>query len=115
MPVAKIVGEFVGCAFDPPGFDLPVIPFDNARKVHQLTATNGIVKQMAPWTEPIGSVRAGNDRRKPFHGHKTAPGYAACELRFINTKETLAHLGVNSVGSDRVSGVRDPAAVEPNL
>jgi hypothetical protein len=58
MPAAKIVGEFIGCAFDHPGFNLPVIPFDNGGKVHQLTATNGIVKQMASWTEPIGSDRA---------------------------------------------------------
>ena len=60
------------------------------------------MKQMAPWTEPIGSDRAGNIRRKLFHRHKAAPGHAACELWFINTKKTLAHLGVNSVGSDRV-------------
>src|SRR5262245_8808625 len=115
MPAAKIVGDLVGCAFDPPGFDLPVIPFDNARKVHQLAATNGIVKQTPLWTEPIGSDRAGNVRRKPFHRHKTAPGHAACELWFVSAKKTLAHLGVNSVGSDSVRGVRDGAIVEPNL
>jgi hypothetical protein len=115
MPAAKIVGEFGGRAIDPPGFDLPIIPFDNGRKVHQLTATNGIVKQTAPWTEPIGSDYAGNIRREPVHSHKTAPAHAACEFRFINTEKTLAHLGVNSVGSDRVRGVRYLAGVEPNL
>src|SRR5215813_13129360 len=107
MPAAKIVSEFLGCAFDTPGFDLPVIPFDNARKVHYLTATNGIVKQTTLWTEPIHSDRAGNVRRKAFHRHKTAPGHAARELWFVSTKKTLAHLGVNSVGSDSVRGVRD--------
>src|SRR4051812_15546836 len=115
MPAEEIVCEFVGCAFDRPRFNLPVIPFYNAHKVHQLAATDRIVKHMAAWTEPIGPDRVGNIRRKLFRRHDTAPSHAAGELWSINTEKTLAHLRVNSIGSDRVRGVRDLTGVEPNL
>src|SRR3954462_9432316 len=60
MPAAEIVREFVGCAFDGPRFDLPVIPFNDTHEIHQRAATNRIVKQMAAWAEPIDPDRVGN-------------------------------------------------------
>src|SRR5215831_7983217 len=102
MPAAKIVSEFLGCAFDTPGFDLPVIPFDNARKVHYLTATNGIVKQTTLWTEPIHSDRAANVRRLANHRHQPATGHAPRERSGVSRIQARPHPGVKCVGPSPV-------------
>src|ERR1700730_9127986 len=58
MPTAEIVRQLFGRAFDRPGFNSPIVPFDRAHEIHELAATHRIVQHITFWPEPGGSDEA---------------------------------------------------------
>lgn len=63
VPAAKIAGEFVLAAFDDPGFDLPIVAFDNADEIHQFAATHRIMQHVAVRAEPVRGEKLRQMRR----------------------------------------------------
>src|SRR5262245_10283841 len=115
MPAAEVVGQLACRAFDRPGLDLPVVALDVADEVHQLTAPNWIMQDVAARPEPIRRQHLCDVSRKAVHRHNASPGEAAGELGSIGAEQALADLRVNAVRSDREGCSRRYAGIEADF
>src|SRR5262245_65593290 len=100
MPAVKVIGQLAGCAFDCPGFNLPIVAFDETDEVHELAATNWIMQHMATRPEPVGPDHLSDVGWKAMHRRDTSPSNAAGEFGSVRAEQAFADLRVNAVRSD---------------
>src|SRR5262245_16120440 len=100
MPAVKVIGQLAGCAFDRPGFNLPIVAFDETDEVHELAATNWIMQHMATRPEPVGPDHLSDVGWKASHRHDPSPSNATGEAGSLGAEQAFADLRVNTVRSN---------------